>query len=412
MNNDIPLLILHYFYVFKEEIMSNICLIRKGCELGFLDQIFPEELIQIINFLYVKCKIEETGLTKISCGTIMSIICRNGSLYTCGRVASSVKYESFQYLGIKDVDLITYSSINCRALYYSKNKLYGFLCVESKEDTQCDKYTRFYQITSDYISVNIIRPDCYSPELNFEIVQIKSGKQNSFILNKQNLLFGCGDNTFGQLGLGEYGSSYCKEFRVINIPNVISFECGNCHTLVLTKEGLFGCGSNSYGQIGRRNLICHTILTKLDIDNVISFSCGKFHSMILTKEGLFYCGAKNETRLITIDRSTTHYCECKYNFMKLPLSNIISFSCGFSYSLILTTKGLHEFTTEVNFGDSVVFHNLNLLDYMKNVLSISCGENHSIVLTKEGLFSRGNNENGQLGLGDFINRLEFEKIVF
>ena len=400
MNGDSTFI--NYCNLFGEEIRLNTLVITKGTELLFFN-VFPKEIIQFINSLYVKCKIEEYGSTKISCGNKTSIIGRNGLMYYCGLTnANNPPILEFQSTGIKDVDLCTFSNtksspdvINDCIMYQQKNKILR------------------YVYGNDNISNSII---------NLDAIQIKSGTQNTFIITKENDLFGCGDNGYGQLGLGRY-TPYCYSFCRIDISNVISVECGLGHTLVLTKEGLFGCGNNHDNQLGLINRHTYMILTKIDIDNVISFACGMYHSLILTKEGLFYCGSKHNqdrrgskhnqdkpvrvrTYIETEILQGYSYCFIINNFMKLPIHNIISFSCGYNYSLILTKKGLIEFTTTS--GDQYI----KRIDYMKNVLSISCGKKYAIVLTKEGLFGRGKNKYGQLGLGDCDTQDKFTKIVF
>jgi len=403
-------LFLYYCNAFSEEIRSISLTLNKGFELSFLGQMFPLEIVQFINILYVKCKIEEFDSIKISCGLTYSLIYRNGLLYRCGSINDNHSLTKFEFTGIKKIDSIVSSNIkvpntygiNMYAMYQKKDKLYSLF------DDHKDK--------SNVISINPL--------------QIKSGPQNTLILAKNDRLFGCGNNDYGQLGLGiNVMGLYCYSFSKIDIPNVISFECGYYHTFVLTKEGLFGCGSNLDYQLGLDERETYSILTKLDINNVLSFACGTFHSLILTKEGLFFCGSfynkSNNERSINVEyesstRSKWVNCQYEKNFMKLPISNIISFSCGEEYSLILTRDGLYELdrsTTSKIFihGQylSVEVQNLRKLDLMKTVLNFSCGVNHAIVLTKEGLFGRGDNEKGQLGLGDQIhNRVEFKRIVF
>ncbi|KAJ5075208.1 hypothetical protein M0811_07561 [Anaeramoeba ignava] len=108
-----------------------------------------------------------------------------------------------------------------------------------------------------------------------------------FLLNSNQELFGCGDNRYGQLGLGEsiteqeetkiqkltkiqnipkgkiidiqcgYSHSIIYEFTEIksslfeNDDNILDFSVGFNHTLILTSNGkLISFGGNFYGQLG------------------------------------------------------------------------------------------------------------------------------------------------------------------
>jgi len=92
----------------------------------------------------------------------------------------------------------------------------------------------------------------------------------------------------------------------IEIPNFISYSLGRFHSMVLTKEGLFACGNNIFGQLGLGDNQDRIMLTKMNISNVISFECipsrvskyphsiytyyPPFHSTIITEEGIFHTG--------------------------------------------------------------------------------------------------------------------------
>jgi hypothetical protein len=360
-------------------------------ELIFLDQIIPVEIIQFIYFIYFKLKMEEISdimRTKISCGRKSSVICHKGLLYIAGAWNPfdyrTNLFDKFTYCGIKDVDFVGHSNAICYAIFLKNNKV---------------------SYLSDWSNDTIIKSITFEKEeINFDddILGIKSGDGHTLIITKEKKLFGWGNNDYGQLGLGN--RDFKHSFEQIPINNVISFECGDSHTLVLTNQGLFGCGDNNNNMLCLNTFEDILTLTLIDINNVISFACGYHYSLVMTNEGLFYGGKDYGL----FKNKIFHSNNIAFFKIELPISNIIKFSCADKYSLILTTKALYILRFLYD-QFMVKYQSIKRIE-IENVLDINCGKEHDIILTKEGLFGCGNNSSFQLGLGDNVERFYYAKI--
>ena len=131
------------------------------------------------------------------------------------------------------------------------------------------------------------------------ILQVFNGLSFCMGLTSDNGLFGWGDNSSGQLGLG-----YCSEENVFLKPTIIGFglryimnvACGSAHTLVLTSNGMVhGWGNNTYGQIGcgkdEENIpIRHSI----KLPKIKSIHCSFNQSFALTHKGNVYSWGENQ----------------------------------------------------------------------------------------------------------------------
>ncbi|KAJ5073644.1 hypothetical protein M0811_08481 [Anaeramoeba ignava] len=145
------------------------------------------------------------------------------------------------------------------------------------------------------------------PELNQPILMMKNVSKiftgdNSkyvFLLNSNQELFGCGENKYGQLGLG-----FEKEFIPLTqnkkIPKgkIIDIKTGKVHSVMLIqdydqnqnpKRKLYSCGHFQVNGLGKK--IMHASLfteiksSLFEKDNIIEISVGNNHTLILTSKG-------------------------------------------------------------------------------------------------------------------------------
>jgi len=226
---------------------------------------------------------------------------------------------------------------------------------------------------------------------------IDSG-DNFYVINTKNGLYGMGQNTNGKLGLGDNKNR--KKFEYI-CNNVKTFSCGDSHLMVLKNDGLYGCGANDFGQLGLGDLKHCNVLKKVYLQNVLLISCGELFSYVFTKEGLFSCGCNNDGQLgVGKDFSINLGDDIVLTFTNINIFNVFTISCGRNHILIITKDGLfgcgNNNTGQLGLGDGnneYLFTKINII----NVLALSCGKNQSMILTNDGLFTTGENYFENLG---------------
>jgi alpha-tubulin suppressor-like RCC1 family protein len=159
---------------------------------------------------------------------------------------------------------------------------------------------------------------------------------------------------------------------------IVSGECGDVHTLILTNKGeIFSFGGCSFGQLGLGPITAMPLdsdkypympipkqIDSLSNVEIVYIACGDSHSMAIDSEGrLFAWGA------------------AAYGQLGLD-------------SLISLPKDLDNNPYEPE--PSLV----NFFRYQK-VLSVACGEAHTLVLVEGGfIYSFGSGTSGQLGYNE------------
>ncbi|KAJ5080235.1 hypothetical protein M0811_03719 [Anaeramoeba ignava] len=225
------------------------------------------------------------------------------------------------------------------------------------------------------------------------IEDIASGFNSIYLLTSNQNVYGFGSNDFGQLGLD---SETLKKTQkpILMMKNVSKMFSGNFskHVFLLnSNQELFGCGNNEYGQIGLGESVTEKEETKIQnltkIQNIpkgkiIDIQSGFNHSIMLIenedenqnpKRKLYSCGNYQYNGLG----------KNKHENTKRELYPFIQYN--------KQTEDYHEFT-EIK---SSLFENDD------NILEISTGSNHTLIFTSKGkLIGFGKNHYGELGIGD------------
>jgi hypothetical protein len=140
----------------------------------------------------------------------------------------------------------------------------------------------------------------------FDIKFISAGYRSGIVLDHSGNLFAFGNNTNGQLGLGDTIDrvSPCK---IEGFKNIVQISCGFWHSLFLGSNGeVWSCGYNYYGQLGNSS---GTTIPKLipNLKNIIQIY-GAGHSSIF----------KNDQQQVFVLGDSTYFqlgFETKENFL-------------------------------------------------------------------------------------------------
>jgi alpha-tubulin suppressor-like RCC1 family protein len=133
------------------------------------------------------------------------------------------------------------------------------------------------------------------------IKQISCGTNYTMMLLENGTLWATGYNYYGTLGLGTSGGSANETTftQVTNIPSgtIKEIECGSSHSLILFNNGiLYVCGYNYSGQLGLGDTVSRTTFTQvtnIPSGTIKQIECGSSYSLILFEDGTILAAGDN-----------------------------------------------------------------------------------------------------------------------
>ncbi|KAL3640591.1 hypothetical protein CASFOL_015559 [Castilleja foliolosa] len=229
------------------------------------------------------------------------------------------------------------------------------------------------------------KKDVFSPKVlesasALDAQHIACGSRHAVLITRQGKVFSWGDGSGGKLGHGSQAD--IPNPQLVNAlagSNIVSVGCGEYHTCAVTITGdlyTWGDGIHNFGLLGHGSELSYWIPRKIrgpmEGICVTSISCGPWHSAAITSLGqLFTFGDGTFGALGHGDRCCV---SVPREVLALKGQRAVRISCGFWHTAAII---------EVN--------------------SESPGCSNSIVTGK--LFTWGNGDDGQLGLGDKLCRL-------
>ncbi|MCC0630928.1 chromosome condensation regulator [Clostridioides sp. ZZV15-6388] len=229
------------------------------------------------------------------------------------------------------------------------------------------------------------------------VKQIACGSSHTILIKNDGTMYTTGYNGVGQLGTGNNNNSIV--FTLSSINNVKYASCGNNHTMILKYDNtLFSTGQNNYGQLANANkdVAARNTFAKVNVENIKDIKCGsQFNFLINGLKEIFVSGCNLAGQLGSFFHTTF-----LYEFSKIQSSSLDNYSgLLVNDDYLYVTKDNSEFLN-VKLSD-------NFQDYKKIELTNS---NMFIVMNDGTLYACGLNNNGQLGLGDTINRSVMTKV--
>jgi hypothetical protein len=288
----------------------------------------------------------------------------------------------------------------------------------------------FNERSSRYINLNVNLDAIWTVTqipVTTNIIQMSTNTGHLLFLKGDGTVFSLGANRWGQLGIGNNVSQdTLQQVKGLNgsgyITNIKQIAAGWFHSLFLNNDGIvFGCGRNIEGQLGiGHNNDRFTLQQVIGATNIKQIAAGVGYSLFLKKDGTVWgCGYNYFGQLgIGNNVSQNTLQQVKGLNGSGYITNIKQIAAGDSYSLFLknddTVLGCGR-NIEGQLGIGIFDVSKNTLQQVigaTNIKQISTGNRHSIFLKNDGtVCGCGYNEYGQLGIGNNENKNTLQQII-
>ena len=253
--------------------------------------------------------------------------------------------------------------------------------------------------------------------INNDVKQVDCGQNCTFILKNDGSVWACGKNEYGQLGLGDTTQRNTFTQVTTNISDIKQIACGLVHTFILKNDGsIWSCGYNYDGQLGLGSTTDQSTFTQAttNINNDIKqIACGRNCTYILKNDGSVWSCGNNSYGQLGLGGDKDYFAHKTFTQIATDVKQV---SCGqYGHVFILKNDGSiwgcgKNDARQLGLGDNT--HRTSFTQVTENinndVKQISCGHNHTIIIKNDGsLWGCGYNNDGELGLGDYDNRSTF-----
>jgi len=232
------------------------------------------------------------------------------------------------------------------------------------------------------------------------ITDIAAGDDFTFLVTDDGKLYASGNNNNGQLGMGNY-RAYTK-FATVPVTDVVSVESGSSHTLVLKDNGtVFAAGLNDHNQVSAESKTRINSFTQLGLSGMGEVFAGECSSAAVNSNGsLFTWGDGSFGQLH--DGASENVVNPKN-----VATGVVSIAFGGYHSIMLKKNGVVSAAGEGMFGELFSYTDSSVLKperVLDDVTKYAAGKDHAAAIVNGDLYTWGNNDCGQLGLGDLNAR--------
>lgn len=125
------------------------------------------------------------------------------------------------------------------------------------------------------------------------VIQSEVSGNTTMNITENGNVYACGDNLYGQLGLGRRMTNDVKQLERVSLGGVQKVVTSGKHTFFITKDGIYACGRNYEGQLGLGHFNDVFEPIKLSIEGVKEIVCSEINTFFIMEDGTVKCCGSN-----------------------------------------------------------------------------------------------------------------------
>jgi len=230
---------------------------------------------------------------------------------------------------------------------------------------------------------------------------LSAGNGHSLYVSSDGILWGMGQNEYGQLGDRATKGRLAPAQITSNVTTVAA---GGEHSLYVTRDGkLWAMGWNKFGQLGDGTTTNRFAPVQIaTAASVTAVAAGGNHSLYVTNDGKLWAMGDNAAGELG-DGTTTERHSPVY-----VASDVIAVAAGYSHSLYITSDGTLwgiGMNARGQLGGGAATYSPDPAQIASDVIAVAAWGDHSLYVTRDGkLWVMGDNNNGESGDGTTITR--------
>jgi len=263
-------------------------------------------------------------------------------------------------------------------------------------------------------TVNAVEP------IKFEVspwarARIAAGGNHTLCVSVGGSIFAWGSNTWGQLGVGDTEDRVVPTLVIglLKTKSFVQVAAGFQHSACLTADGLVFVSGDQLGVEDTEHRVVPTLVRgELQGRKVLQVAAGAAHTVCVTEDGAVLVFGSNGNGQLGVGDIQEKYVPTLLRG-ELENKSVIQVSAGDGYSVFVTADGLvfacgYNSKGQLGVGGTEERNVPTLVTGQlqgKTAVYVAASDNHTLCITTDGsLFSWGDNECGQLGVGDTESR--------
>ncbi|HBG4727709.1 TPA: chromosome condensation regulator [Clostridioides difficile] len=246
-----------------------------------------------------------------------------------------------------------------------------------------------------------------------DIKEITTSRNTMFIVKNDGTAYATGNNSSGQLGLGDTINR--NKFTQINLDNIkkISTSIDGNTTFAIRNDGtLYSTGLNTKGQLGLGDIVNRNTFTKVNIQNVRDVVLGTTHSHAIKDDNTLYSCGENTHGQLGLGSESNH--PDVLTFTVNNITNVRDVYCSDTTTFIVKDTNIayccgYNNNSQLGMGNTT--DQYSFIKCMENVKEVIPNEINTYIITiYNTAYSTGLNTDYCLGLNSNSNQSSFSEI--